>query len=152
MPKPPVLIPFALQKSGGKVETLFRITEERLYSFNLRYMSKEGDQLDSFRVRKLVGGSTRDKNGVLIDPGVPHSLRLIVNETESTGEKALIDEIFQIHKLGLFSHGAGSFTKEITAARLKKGHYKATVISLQDVPELDGTLINFSVAQAYRGK
>lgn len=152
MPKPPVLIPFALQKAGGKVEAQFRITDDRLYSFNLRYMFREGDRLDLFRVRKLTGGYERDKNGVLIDPGVPYSLRLIVSEIESTGEKSLIDEVFQIHKLELFSWGGNSFTKEMIALRLNKGHYKATVISLQDVPELGDTLINFSVAQAYRGK
>lgn len=152
MPKLPVLIPFALQKSGGKVEAQFRITEERLYSFNINYMYRENDRLDLFRVRKLTGSYERDKNGALIDPGVHYSLRLILSEIESTGERPLINEVFQIHKLELSSWGGNSFTKEMTSLRLKKGHYKATVISLQDVPGLDDTLIKFAIVQKYIGK
>ena len=133
-PKPPLTLPFAVQKAGNKVETDLRIVEHRPYYFRLRFSFKEHDQDDRARVKKLVGDDYQDKYGA---PGIPTPLRLKVSVIDPAGERLLVDK--DIQDLRLRSWGGDSFSKHIDIIKLKPGIYRVSVESLQDAPELVGT-------------
>lgn len=133
-PKPPLTLPFAVQKAGNKVEMDLRIVEYRPYYFSLRFNFKEGDRADRARVKKLVGDDYQDKYG---DPGVPTSLRLEISVIEPAGERVIVDK--ELSDLRLRSWGGDNFDKHIDMIKLKPGIYRVRVENLQDAPELTGT-------------
>lgn len=135
-PKPPLTLPFAVQKAGSKVETDLRIVEYRPYYFSLRFNFKEGDRADRARVNKLVGDDYQDKYG---DPGVPTPLKLKISVIEPAGERVIVDK--EVSGLRLRSWGADNFDKHIDMIKLKPGIYRVSIESLQDAPELIGTPI-----------
>ena len=135
--------PFEVQKAGNKVEIEYRVVKHEFYYFNLRLMYKEGDQEDRARVRKLAGSYEKDKNGKLIEPGIPIVLRFKINVIDSAGERPMLEQ--EIPVLGLTSWGGDSFSKQIAGVPLKPGRYRISVESLRDVPELVGTPVIFSI-------
>lgn len=139
----PSSLPFEVQKAGNKVEIEFRAAEHRGYFFNLLLMYKEGDQEDRARVRKLAGSYEKDKNGKLIEPGIPIVLRFKINVIDDSGERPMLEQ--EIPVLGLTSWGGDSFSKQITTVILKPGRYRISVESLKDAPELVGTPVIFSI-------
>ena len=132
-PKPPIVLPFAVEKAGNKVETEMRIVEHREYTFSLQFSYKEGDQADRARVKRLVGDDMQDKNG---DPGIPTPLKLKVSVIEPAGGRVIVDK--EIQKLRLRSWGGDSFDKHIDYIKLEPGHYRVSIESLQDAPDLTG--------------
>lgn len=142
LPKPPIQLPFAIQKKGNKVEIKLRVVEHRHYLFNIQFMYKEGDQVDRARVMKLAGEYN------LIESGVPIQLRLKINSIEAAGEQTLIkDSILQPEEIRKISHSSTSFNKQFAVVNLKPGHYKISVESLRDVPELIGTPVVFQIGR-----
>ncbi|MBU0484385.1 MAG: hypothetical protein KKB30_07725 [Proteobacteria bacterium] len=137
---PPVVLPFAVQKAGNKVETELRIVDHREYIFSLCFNYKEGDQLDRERVKKLVGDNYADKNG---DPGIQTPLKLKITALQSTGENVIIEK--DISDIRLRSWGGDSFSKHIDYIIMKPGHYRVSVESLKDSPELIGTEIFLTI-------
>lgn len=138
-PKPPLKLPFAVQKAGTKIETELLVAEYREYIFSLQFLFK-GDDEDRKRVKKLVGEARHVKNG---DPGVPTPLRFTINVIDTTGEHPIRDQV--IPELRLISWSGNSFDKLIDYVVLKPGRYRIRVESLKDAPELDGTTITFSI-------
>lgn len=132
-PKPPIVLPFAVQKAGNKVETEMRIVEHREYIFSLRFSYKKSDQTDRARVKKLVGDDYQDKNG---NPGIPTPLKLKISAIEPTGERIIVDK--EVLELRLRSWGGEFFDKHIDYIKLLPGNYRVSVESLQDAPELVG--------------
>lgn len=148
MPKPPLSLPFEIQRAGNKIETKLRVVEHRHYLFNLRLMYKESDQEDRARVRKLAGAYQMDKNGKLIEPGVPIQLRFKINAIETAEERPMLEkDILQPEEIRTISHGADSFNKRFATVILKPGHYKISVESLRDMPELAGTSVLFEIGR-----
>lgn len=141
--KPPLSFPFEVQKSGSKIETELRIVEGNVYRFALSLMYKKGDQADHERVRKLAGRYEKDKNGKLIEPGVPILLRLRINVIDASGERPMFEQ--EISELRVTSDGPDSFNKRIIDLTLKPGHYRVSIESLKNVPELLGTPIIFKI-------
>lgn len=145
LPKPPLSLPFTIQKAGNKVETGLRLDEERYYSFSLRLYYRENDEEDRKRVRKLVGDATLGVNGKFIEPGIPIPLRLKINLVDlATGERTIVEK--KISELELWEHGNGYFSKLVYAAKLKPGGYRISVESVKDMPELEGIPVTFEIA------
>lgn len=132
-PKPPLTLPFAVQKAGSKVETDLRIVEYRPYYFSLRFNFKEGDRADRARVKELVGDN-EEYGG---DHGVPTPLKLKISVIEPAGEREIVDK--EVSDLRLWSWGGDNFDKHIDYIKLKPGIYRVSIESLHDAPELVGT-------------
>lgn len=148
LPKPPLSLPFEIQKAGNKVEIKLRVVEDRHYLFRILLMYKEGDQMDRSRVRQLAGAYDMDKTGKLIEPGVLIKLRFKIYSIEAEKERALFERtIMQPEDIRTISHGATSFNKQFAVVDLKPGHYKVSVESLRDVPELIGTPVVFQIGR-----
>jgi len=143
LPKPPLSFPFEVQKSGSKIETELRIVEDKEYRFALLLLYKEGDQEDRARVRKLAGGHMIDKNGKVIEPGIPILLRFKINVIDASGERPMLEQ--EVSELRLSAWGSGHFNKQIFYLALKPGRYRVSVESLKDVPELFGTPVTFQI-------
>lgn len=142
-PKPPIKLPFEVQMAGSKVETEMRIVERKQYSFALQFSYREGDQEDRTRVRKLVGSYEKDRNGNLIDAGIPTPLRFKINIIDAAGERPMLEQEIQV--LELTSWGGDSFGKIFAFVTLDPGHYRVSVESLKDAPEIVGTTITFMI-------
>lgn len=142
-PQPPLSFPFAVQQAGSRVETEMRIVERKQYSFRLQFSYKEGNQEDRERVRKLVGSYEKDRNGNLIDPGIPTPLKFKIYIIDASGERLMLER--DIPVLGLTSWGGDSFGKIFAFEILNPGHYRVIVESLKDAPELAGTAITFVI-------
>ncbi len=139
----PSSLPFAVQKKGNTVVMEYQIREHRFYFFSLQLMFKEGDLEDRERVSKLAGGYQMDKNGKLIQPGVPIALRFKIDAIDDSGIKTIHEE--ETVDLRMTSYGKGFFDKRITSVSLKPGRYRFSVESLMDVRELAGTTVVFQV-------
>lgn len=144
-PKPPLILPFAVQKAGNKVETDLRIVEENEYIFSLRFGFKKGDRADRTRVKKLVGDDYQDKYG---DPGVPTPLRLKISVIEPAGERVAVEK--EVSDLRLRSWGGDSFDKHIDYIQLKPGLYRVSVENLQDAPELLGVQTSLGIGYYHK--
>lgn len=131
-PKPPLILPFAVQKAGNKVETDLRIVEHREYTFSLQFTFKEDDQEDRVRVKKLVGSAWKDEG----DTGIPTPLKLKVSVIEPAGERVIVDK--EVPELRLRSWGGNFFQKHIDYVTLEPGLHRVSVVSLQDAPDLTG--------------
>lgn len=142
--QPPINLPFEVQKAGVRVETEMRIVEEKEYRFALLLMYKKGDGVDGARVGKLAGRYEKDKNGKLIEPGVPVVLRLKIYVIDSSGDRLMLEQ--DVSELRRTSAGSGQFNKQVANLTLKPGHYRVSVESLKDVPELIGTPVEFQIA------
>jgi hypothetical protein len=173
-PKPPIFLPFNVQKAGNKVETEMRIEERKQYSFRLRFAYKKNDLEDDKRVRKLTGDSRQryenridvgistpmrfkigedgkaalqqdisEKGLTWIDSGIPTPLRFKINVIDNEGEKLLLEQDIPI--MGLTSWGSGILDKIFAQVILNPGHYRVSVESLKDAPELVGTKITFCI-------
>lgn len=139
-PKPPLILPFEVQKAGSKVETELEVIEHREYIFSLRFGFKKNDEVDRARVKKLVGDDGQLKNG---DPGIPTPLRFKINVIDATGERPMLEQ--EISELRLRSWGGDSFDKHIAYVILEPGHYRISIESLKDAPELVGTPIALGI-------
>lgn len=140
LPRPPITLPFEVQKSGARVDSDLLVVEHREYLFSLAFRFDEKNSTDRSRVKKLVGDDGQNKDG---DPGVSTPLRLKIILIGSGGEESVFDQ--EIQYLRLRSWGGNSFSKHIAYVVLKPGHYRIGVQSLKDVPELEGTKIDFTV-------
>lgn len=149
-PKPPIVLPFAVELAGNKIETDVRIVKEQSYSLVLYFMYKENDREDRARIRQLIGRATRNKEGRVIEPGIPIPVRIKISAVESQKERLIVDTELSEHELE--SWGADSFKKVMTELFLKPGHYRVCIESLKDIPELKGTRINFGIVRTYTGK
>ncbi len=138
LPKPPISLPFEIQKAGSRVEMDIRIVSAIEYRFSLLYLYNQNDPLDIQRVRKLAGYANLDK------PGVPVLLRLNIRLVDSTGKKLILEQ--DVSDIRVVAAGAGSYTKKIIYLNLAPGHYRVSIESLKDVPELIGTPVEFLIA------
>ena len=143
-PKPPIKLPFVVQKAGSKVETEMRIVEEKEYRFSLLFLYKKDDRADGERVRELAGYSDLDMGGKLLRPGVQTPLRLKIHVMDSAGDRLLLEQ--DILELRTVAAGSGRYTKQVIYMILKPGQYRVSVESLQDVPELIGTPVELQIA------
>lgn len=142
-PKPPLILPFAVQKAGNKVETELRVVEHRGYRFSLRLGFKKGDEEDRRRVRKLAGDFGRDRNGKLIEPGISIPLGLKISVIDSSGERSLLER--EILEEEMYAYGSDHYSKQIIEVVLRPGHYRIAIESLKDTPELLGTPVALGI-------
>ncbi|GAB6140121.1 hypothetical protein JCM14076_08500 [Methylosoma difficile] len=145
LPVPPIRLPFAVQNKGAKIETELLIIEEKEYIFQLSFIFKENNELDRARLKKLVGETMQDQGG---DPSIPISLRLKISSFSVNNESFVYDQ--ELSKFWLISWGADSFEKRIVGVKLKPGHYRINVESLNDIPKLIGTSVFFTMAYSNR--
>lgn len=138
--RPPISLPFQVGKAGSLVEAKVGIVEHREYIFSLRFGYKKNDPSDRARVKKLVGDDGQVKGG---DPGIPTPLRLKISVIDSRGERSITEQ--DIPELRLRSWGSDHFNKHIAYVILKPGHYRVSVESLKDAPELLGTPTAFAI-------
>jgi len=141
LPMPPIILPFEVQLAGAKIETDFRIEEQRKYSFELEFRFK--NQTDRERVAKLVGHPRDEAMGVAIP------LRIRVTRIAAEKVKILDKEISQPTLTGFT---ADKFIKVIDSIQLPPGYYRVSIESLKDIPVLQGTQIEFAIVRAYIGK
>lgn len=151
LPTPPISLPFEVQKSGAKIDTAFRIEEQRKYSFDLLFRCRMVDPINYAHVRELVGESGINKiTGKQVAPGIPIPLRIRLMQTTTSGEKIILDK--EVSELTLYGASAEYFYKEIVSLHVPPGSYRVSIESLKDAPELQGTQIEFAIVRAYIGK
>jgi hypothetical protein len=133
-----------VQKAGAKIETDLYMPDKRYYSFSLDFFYKEKDEEDRKRVRKLVGDHRIDRNGKLIEPGVPIPLKMAINKINTGGKILILDK--EVSELRLWAWGGSRFTKLVEGLILEPGYYHVSIESTSDIPELTGTTVTFNVA------
>lgn len=138
--------PFEAQKAGAKIEVEFRASEHRGYFFILSFMHKKYDREESDRISKLLGDGAINKNGEFVNPGIPILLHLRIRKIDSAEEPPVFDQA--IPALGISAWGSEAVRRHIAIIPLKPGRYRISVESLQDVPELVGIPIVFSIGMA----
>ncbi|OGI38522.1 MAG: hypothetical protein A2140_07360 [Candidatus Muproteobacteria bacterium RBG_16_62_13] len=142
-PKPPLILPFAVHKAGTVVTTELRITEHRVYWFDLRLGFKEHDHEDRNRVKKLAGSGGRDKFGKPLDYGLSIPVRLNISAIDSSGERIIYNK--EVRKEEMAGYGANLYSKRIDRVELRPGLYRVTIKSLQDIPELAETPVSLGI-------
>ena len=143
LPEPPVIIPFAVQKAGAVIETELLVQEHRPYLFDLIFGFEKNDPNDRERVKNLAGDYGRNQDGKLTNPGISVPLRLNINIIDSLGERPIFDK--KIFEEEMWAYGSDNFKKRVAIAPLKAGHYRISVESLKDMPELIGTNTAFGI-------
>lgn len=136
-PKPPISLPFSVEKAGNKVETGLQLAEERYYTFSLKLNYREGDQEDRKRVGALAGNPG-------VDDGIPIPLRLKIALIDAGGERTIVEK--QTSSLELWAWGGHYFVKLIYGEKLAPGRYRVSLENLRDIPELDGVPVTFDIA------
>jgi hypothetical protein len=150
VPKPPLVIPFALDKGGEVVEFEVRIVERQTYTFGLGFSANVRDRNDSERVLKLVGDPWKDASGRYLNLGEPLRIRLKIDSAvQSGGEFAFDQSTAEIARYSMDSNG---YNKQIANVLLDPGHYKVRIENLQPAPAVRGTPVNVHVRRAYLGK
>ena len=144
LPKPPISLPFEVQKAGSRVETDMRIVDAREYQFHLRYLYDKNNVLDAQRVSKLAGSSDLGIDGKPLKLGVPVVLKFYLRQIDTTGEKLILEQ--EISDMQVVAYGSGYRLKKIISLKLSPGHYRVNVESLKDAPELIGTPVEFFIA------
>lgn len=144
-PKPPLILPFAVQREGETVTTELRVVEHRYYLFFLYLWSKKNDPEDRNRVAGLAGAAVKGPDGKLSQSlGIPIPVRLTIIEISSAGERVLYDQATQNEQL--IGWGDNFFTEIIVQhIELKPGLYRVSVKSLHNIPELVGTPVSFGI-------
>lgn len=149
-PKPPLFVPFEAQKAGSIFTTELRVVEHRGYKFALLLKTKKGASMeDARRLMELAGKFGRDKSGKqpwggkLLWPGISIPLKLKVSIIDASGERAIYDK--EIHEEEVVGGGSMGIEKLIDTIELKSGHYRISIQSLKDIPELAENPINFGI-------
>lgn len=151
LPTPPIILPFEVQKAGTKIEAIFRIDEPARYRFKLEFLFNKNDPEDRLRVKKLVGSSGINKyTGRPVDTGIPIPIRIRVFEINDVEERAILDK--EVTELALYGSTAERFDKKIVDSDLSPGQYRVSIDSLEDIPELQKTRVEFAIVRAYIGK
>lgn len=149
-PKPPLILPFEVQKAGNKVELELRIVERQTYTFELQYFYKKNDQADRAKAWQLAGGSIKDKTGKWIETGAPLRLKLKIIRSLEGNEQFQFEE--NISNPRLSSWGSDSLNANLANVLLGPGIYKVSVENLSDAPKFQGMKIGLRIARAYLGK
>jgi hypothetical protein len=85
-PKPPIKLPFEVQKAGSRAETEMRVVERRNYIFSLGFSCKKGYWEDYARVKKLLGDNRRNiQTGKWVDTGIPTPLKFKISIIDAAG-------------------------------------------------------------------
>ena len=147
--KPPFVLPFDPGVAGTMVATEFRVTKPLLYSVQLQYDFREGDQADRARAWRLAGGRQTQGPGMSKEPGAQLALRVVVSSS-TAGSNPLVNEI--VRNPRLTSWGASALKAELIAFKLDPGMYKVSVESLQAAPEFHNEPVGVLVVRPYRGK
>lgn len=140
--KPPVQVPFLVERAGSRVQIEITISEYRDYWFNLEFPYKTDDNADFLRIRQLTGNYEKDRDGKLVPSGVPLQIRLSIVGQNSAHEKVQYEKTSEPT---LASYGSGYVTKRIDAVPLKPGRYVVSAVSLLDAQEFNEAHANFSV-------
>ena len=143
-PEPPVTIPFAVQHAGATIETKLLVQEHRPYLFDLVFGFEKKDPNDRERVKKLAGDYGRNQNGKLINPGISVPLNLNINVIDSLGERPIFN--LKIVEEEMRGYGADHFLKQIATIPLKPGHYRVSVETMRDTPDLIGTFVFLKIS------
>lgn len=155
---PPV--PFAVQHAGASMVQDVKLVHDRNYELFLRYYHKN-DIEDSNRIRRLTGSGMyrRDVSGELVpvNDGVPVYLELKITGLDEAVKGFYFEEkLFAGAMIGggiewVNGRANKDTDKEyidriIKRIRLKRGLYRITLKSLQDIPELEGVSIAFYIS------
>ena len=144
LPQPPLSFPFDTQKAGFKVEMDFRVSEFDVFNFDFLLAFKEKDPLDRDRVKKLAGDYAQDKDGKLVQPGVPIPIRIRLNAREPSALEGVFEKEFREERM--YAYSDTYYQTEITRLRLKPGTYHIVIENLKDVPALQGTPVTLNIA------
>jgi hypothetical protein len=138
---PRVHIPFAVQHAGAVVTAAFSIHQDLGYDFDLHLGFQEHDAEQRKRVRQIAGSGAR-RSGVA-DTGLPIPVHMQVVQFQPSGERVVYEE--DRANLQLQGIGADYFDKIIDRISLQPGHYRVTITSLKDIPEMEGVPVSFVI-------
>lgn len=146
--RPPLALPFDVQKAENKVETELEIIEHQTYTFALEYFYT--NQVERAKVWSLAGGSFMDQAGKWIEPGAALQIKLKIVRRLEGKEQPQFDGIMTNPQLT--SWGGDSLKAKLTNILLEPGIYKVSAENLIDAPEFHGTKVGLRIARAYLGK
>jgi hypothetical protein len=151
IPKPPLEVPFSLDRGGECLEFEIRIVKKYTYTFGLGFIVNRNNPSDWSRVLKITGSAARSiYTGKYVNLGEPLNLRLQVNSIDKNTTPFVFDKTeSQILK---YATGGAYIKKMIVNLLLEPGLYKVRLDNLLAAPAIKGTPINFHIRQAYLGK
>ena len=149
LPEPPLFFPFDTQTAGFRIETDFRVVDHNSYKFSFKLPFKEGDTTDRERVKKLAGGAQRDKDGKIMQPGVPIPVRIRINAIKPSALEGVFEREYLTADMD--SYGFVFYQTVITNPRLKPGTYHLLIESLKSVPEYQGIPVTLTVTTDPKG-
>lgn len=145
----PVVVPIAVNEAGKTIDMTLRLVEERSYRFFLRFHFM--DEEDRKKVKQLLGGYARDKNGNYVPPGVVIPLEFEIVSAEPP--YAVVYPKQELQLSGIWSIGfsqrfgsTGDFSRLISYVRLRPGVYQIRAKTLSEIPDLKGIPVTFEVS------
>jgi hypothetical protein len=148
----PLDTPFTLHQGTEVAEFEVRIPERYTYVFGFSFFYKDPKQYpaDSWRILKLVGTGTQDKDNKYVNLGEPLKVRLQIYSVGKKTPPFAFDEIKT--EIVNYAVGSGYFSKRIANVLLEPGVYKVRLENLLTAPAMQGTPIHFHIGKAYFGK
>jgi hypothetical protein len=144
-PRPPIRLPFAVHQTGATVSSEVRIVKNGAYRYPFFLIFPFKDNEERERVRKLVGGPGRYKNGQFAEPGIPINLKITISIIEPSGERILSEQ--EVFTVGIEATDVHCFIREIEQHkfRMSPGLYRVTVENLKGIPEFADIKVVFVI-------
>ncbi len=97
LPSPPISVPVKLEQSGTIADFQFRVTEHNVYYYYLEFKFPEESQVERALLRKLLGGTAKDRTGKLQEPGIPIPIKLTVTKINQGMEEKIYGKEIDPH-------------------------------------------------------
>jgi hypothetical protein len=152
--RPDISLPFAVHKAGTTLTTEFETREKEHTGYRLElifFIQGASDGVDGKRVRKLVGDYSTNADRQVIKSGIPIHMKINVRAIDASGKElnVIVNKEVVLDE-GAYASGGSCLYKEIYAVVLPPGHYRVTIKSLKDIPELANTSVKFGVDNTFR--
>jgi hypothetical protein len=145
-PVPYVQFPFDITREGSSLERKFKVVEDRIYQFDLRF--EFADRAEQDRVTEAVGNGPPDRRYGI--SGTIVAIRFkIISEANNAGPQPVFEGIVDtegMHSMRLARQvGAGAFMRTIANVRLSPGLYRFQANTIRDTPSFSGITTQFAI-------
>lgn len=146
-----LVIPFGAWEKDCKAAGILKVPVRDGYTFYIRTdCENNGSPEEIRRVQGLVGVSHIDQFGRFVETNRSLTLPIKLNITKVSGhtETTILDQEFRRHRLEGVANGR--FWNEITGLQLDQGDYRILLETLEEDPQMRGTLVALDVHVPYR--
>jgi len=139
---------FSTGRAGSTLEVDMYVPTKKYYGF---YIDLKFDRTDSnarSHIQTLAGTDEFDASGVMTNNGIAIPLILYVGKIENNREIEISSTT--IRQEHLEAYWSDTFEKRITGITLEAGHYHLILKELEDIEQLNGVPVYFSVKEGTR--